>query len=123
LNNKDKKKNAGNPSGSGKSRIQNISVDKIFRALTFTASLGVILLLSFIIFELFKQSALSVEKFGLRFITNMDWDPVRGEFGAGAFIYGTIISSLIAILIATPVSVGIALYLTEIAPPWLSTPI
>ena len=118
---KDIKKKAINPKD--KSNAQNIPLDKIFKALTFTASLGVILLLGFIIFKLFMESALSVEKFGFKFITSMEWDPVKGEFGAGAYIFGTIVSSLIAILIATPVSVGIALYLTEIAPPWLSTPV
>lgn len=107
----------------GKSSNRNISLDIIFRNLTFTACLGVIILLGFIIFKLIMQSTLSIDKFGLKFITSVEWDPIMGEFGAGAYIYGTIMSSLIAIFIATPVSVGIALYLTEIAPPWLSTPV
>ncbi|MFZ5944912.1 MAG: phosphate ABC transporter permease subunit PstC [Bacillota bacterium] len=107
----------------GEDKIRNIPLDSLFKALTLTASFAVIVLLAFIIFKLYMQSTLSMDKFGWRFITSMEWDPVQGEFGAGAYIYGTIVSSLIALLIATPVSVGIALYLTEIAPPWLSTPV
>jgi len=105
-----------------KYKIPNIYLDNLFWILTFIASLGVILLLGFIILKLYMQSALSINKFGFEFITGIEWDPVHGDYGAGAYIYGTVMSSLIAILIATPLSVGIALYLTEIAPPWFNTP-
>jgi phosphate transport system permease protein len=66
---------------------------------------------------------LAFETFGLRFITSTNWDAVNGDFGALVPIYGTIVTSIIALIIAVPVSLGIALFLTDIAPRWIRGPI
>ncbi len=64
----------------------------------------------------------SIEKFGWGFITSQEWDPVQDNFGALPFIFGTLYSSLIALFIALPLSVGIAIFLSEFAPKWLEQP-
>jgi phosphate transport system permease protein len=74
-------------------------------------------------FEMFRQSNLSIAKFGWGFITRTIWDPVHDEFGALTFIFGTLFSSLIALFIALPLSVGIAIFLSEFAPKWLEQPV
>ena len=73
--------------------------------------------------ELARQSWLSIGRFGLRFWLTRTWDPVAGEFGALPFIYGTVVSSLIALLLAVPLSIGAAIYLTDLAPLWLRQPL
>lgn len=98
-------------------------VDRLFKGITLLAASVVVAILIAIILELYTQSSFSIDKFGFSFITSTDWNPVTGEYGALPFIFGTIVSSLIAILIAVPISVGVAVFLTEIAPRWLSTPI
>lgn len=74
-------------------------------------------------FELARQSMLSIQKFGLSFWTGSTWDPVAGEFGALPFIWGTLYSSVLALLIATPVAIGIAVFITELCPPALRQPL
>ncbi len=65
----------------------------------------------------------SMRQFGLGFLTNANWDPVAGDYGALAPIYGTLVTSAIALLVAVPVSFGIALFLTELSPVWLKRPL
>jgi phosphate transport system permease protein len=72
-----------------------------------------------ILFELVSQSRLSMSKFGFSFLVKQIWDPVAEDFGALPFVYGTIVSSLLGLLIAVPLSVGTALFLTELCPRWL----
>jgi len=67
-------------------------------------------------------SKLSIDKFGLGFLAGKTWDPVRETFGALPVIYGTLITSLLALVLAIPVSLGTAIFLAEVAPPWLRTP-
>src|SRR5512136_1588556 len=69
------------------------------------------------------QSRLSIEKFGFGFWKGRTWDPVSGEFGALPFIWGTLYSSVLALVIATPVALGIAIFLSELAPRFLRTPL
>jgi phosphate transport system permease protein len=69
--------------------------------------------------ELARQSGLSLHKFGLRFFTTSIWNPVTGEFGAAPFIFGTVLSSILALILAVPLSMGTALLLTELCPPFL----
>jgi len=97
--------------------------DAIFRVTMFAVALVVVLIVVGMIFALASHSTLSIRQFGLRFITGREWDPVKGEFGALAFIYGTIVSSLIALLISVPLSLGIAIFLVEQAPHYLARPI
>jgi phosphate transport system permease protein len=73
--------------------------------------------------ELWRQSMLSIEKFGLGFWVGDVWDPVSGEFGARAFIWGTLYSSVLALLVAAPISLGIAIFLSELCPARLRMPL
>jgi len=97
--------------------------DGAFRLWTGAFALLVVVLVLGIGFELWRHSRLPIEKFGLRFWTGTDWDPVQEEFGALPFIWGTLYSSLIALLLATPISLGIAIYIVEIAPGPLRKPL
>ena len=72
---------------------------------------------------LFNQSLLSIEKFGWNFWTTDHWDPVLGDFGARPFIWGTLYSSILALIISTPIALGIAIYISELAPNWLRLPL
>ena len=76
-----------------------------------------------IAFELWRQSRLSIHEFGWRFWLTDTWDPVSGEFGARPFIWGTLYSSVLALLIATPIALGIAIYIAELSPSWLQRPL
>src|ERR1044072_9239649 len=69
--------------------------------------------------ELYRQSQLSIKEFGWQFWQTDTWDPVAGEFGARPFIWGTLYSSILAILISTPIALGIAIFISELAPAWL----
>ncbi len=82
--------------------------------------LGIILL---IFLEMFIESLPSINKFGLGFITSANWDPVKDQYGALPFIFGTLYSSLLALLIALPLSLGVAVFLTEVSPTWLEQPV
>lgn len=73
--------------------------------------------------ELWQGSQLARQKFGFAFLTSSDWDPVQEKYGAIPFIFGTVVSSLLALLMAVPLSVGAAIYLTELAPRWLRQPL
>jgi phosphate transport system permease protein len=73
--------------------------------------------------ELVRQSRLSIQEFGLRFWTTTTWDPVAGEFGALPFIWGTLYSSVLALLIATPIALGIAVFISELSPVALRGPL
>jgi phosphate transport system permease protein len=97
--------------------------DATFRALTFSAALMVLALLGGVILSLINGSIPALSTFGLDFLTTQTWNPVTEKFGALAPIYGTIITSIIALLIAVPVGIGIAIFLTELCPPFLKRPI
>jgi phosphate transport system permease protein len=74
-------------------------------------------------YELFRSSAESIDKFGLSFWRTEIWDPVAGDFGALPFIWGTLYSSILALAIAAPVALGIAVFLSELCPSWLQQPV
>ena len=97
--------------------------DAVFRGLLFTAAFLVLLLVLGMIFALAAEAMLSIRQFGFGFVTSSDWNPVKGQFGALPFIYGTIVSSLIAILISVPLSLGIAIFLVEQAPTYVARPL
>src|SRR3954463_7347168 len=97
--------------------------DRIFRlVLTFTAVL-IPILLAFLVYELWSGARLAVGRYGFGFITSSTWDPVAEEFGAFPLIFGTLVSSLIALLIAVPLSLGVDIYLTEFAPKAVRQPV
>jgi phosphate transport system permease protein len=97
--------------------------DVAFRHLTRAAAVVVLLLLSGVIVELVWGALPALQAFGLGFLTTSRWNPVTENFGALAPIYGTIVTSLIAMLIAIPVGLMIAFFLTELCPQWLRRPI
>ena len=97
--------------------------DRGFRLGTGFFALLVVLLVAGIFGELYRTSQLSLAKFGFRFWTGKTWDPVSGEFGALPFIWGTLYSSMLAMLISTPIALGIAIYLSELSPRRLRTPL
>jgi phosphate transport system permease protein len=97
--------------------------DTLFRGVALAASAGSAFLLGWIAFKVLDLAWPSIQHFGLSFVWTEAWDPVTEQFGALTFIYGTVLTSLIALVIAVPVSIGIALFLTEIAPRRLAAPI
>jgi phosphate transport system permease protein len=99
------------------------SDDRVFRLATGFFALLVVLLVGAIAWELFRNSRLSVAKFGLKFWATRTWDPVAGDFGALPFIWGTLYSSLLALLLSTPVALGIAIFISELSPRSLKTPL
>jgi phosphate transport system permease protein len=90
--------------------------DRTLVVLTGAAGLGAIALVVAIAYKIFDGSSLAFSNFGLGFLVHESWDSVHRNFGALAFIFGTAVTSFIAILVATPLAIGIALYLTELAP-------
>ena len=97
--------------------------DMIFSALVKLAALIVLLMLGGIIVSLIISSWPSIQKFGFSFLWTKEWDAPNEIFGALVPIYGTLVTSIIALLIAVPVSFGIALFLTELSPAWLKRPL
>lgn len=97
--------------------------DFIFENITRLFAFVLFSLVILMAYEMYRQSTLSINKFGWGFITSTTWDPVHDEFGALPFIFGTLFSSLIALFIALPLSVGIAIFLSEFAPRWLEQPV
>lgn len=97
--------------------------DAAFRVITRSAAFLVLLLLSGVIVSLIIGSMPALQAFGFDFITTQSWNPVTEKFGAMAPIYGTLVTSLIAMLIAVPVGLMIAFFLTELCPQWLRRPI
>ncbi len=96
--------------------------DRIFRVITAGFGVLMIVVLGVIVLALVSESREGLARYGLGFVWSTDWDPVRELFGAAPFIFGTVVSSLLALLIAVPISLGIAIYLTELAPPWFRRP-
>lgn len=99
-------------------------VDLIFSFVTAVASLTVIFFIVGILFVLISESSLSIERLGfLKFLTSTDWDPVGESFGAVTSVYGTVVTTTLSLIIAIPVAIGIAIFVTEIAPNFLKGPI
>ncbi len=98
-------------------------IDKVFSAAAHGAALLTLALLIGIIGSLVVGAWPAISKYGLSFLWNSEWDPVQENFGGLVMIYGTLMTSFIALLIAVPVSFGIALFLTELAPNWLRRPL
>jgi phosphate transport system permease protein len=92
-----------------------ISGDRVYRAALGGAAALVFLVVALIVYETTRGSGLSLQKFGFSFLTGTTWDPVAEKFGALPYIYGTLVSSALALLLAVPLGVGTAVYLAEIA--------
>ncbi len=99
----------------GDSRV----ADRVFFYAMLACALSVIAIVCLIVYELITKSSMSWHAFGLKFFFRSEWDPVNDQYGALPFVYGTIVSSALALLIAVPLAVGVAVYITEMSPRWL----
>lgn len=97
--------------------------DALFRGSTGLFAFLVVAIVAAIGFELWRESQLSIHQFGWQFWQTDIWDPVSGQFGARPFIWGTLYSSVLALILAAPVALGIAIYISELAPGWLQRPL
>jgi phosphate transport system permease protein len=105
------------------SKARSLTDDFKFRVGTGFFAALVLLIVVGIGFELTRQSMLSIQKFGMSFWTGTTWDPVSGEFGALPFIWGTLYSALLALLLSTPIALGIAIFISELSPRVLRQPL
>jgi phosphate transport system permease protein len=103
-------------------RLPNIG-DALFGAIVAGLGLALLVLAALMVYELAVQSRDSISAFGFGFLTSTTWDAVHRDFGAAPAVYGTLVSATIALLIALPVSLGAAIFLSEMSPPWLRTPL
>ncbi|MBI3669050.1 MAG: phosphate ABC transporter permease subunit PstC [Acidobacteria bacterium] len=94
--------------------------DEIAHLFTLVFAASVILITSLLVYELWVNSALARHKFGLSFLFTRVWDPIFDQFGALPFVYGTLVTSAVALVIAVPVGLGAAIFLAELAPPKIS---
>jgi phosphate transport system permease protein len=97
--------------------------DPVFKWITLLMALSVFVLIALIGWKLAGGSGIALRQFGWHFLVSSDWDPVNEEFGALPFIFGTVVSSAIALVIAVPLSIATAVYLTELAPLWIRQPL
>ena len=97
--------------------------DSAFYLLMLGCGLTVLALVGLIVYQLVTKSSLSWHAFGFKFFFSSDWDPVNDQYGALPFVYGTIVSSILALIIAVPLAVGVAVFITEMSPPWLRGPL
>jgi phosphate transport system permease protein len=104
-------------------RMQAPWADAVFALLARAAAILTLSLLVGIILSLIVGAWPAIQKYGLSFLTSTEWDPVQDNYGGLVMIYGTLMTSFIALLIAVPVSFGIALFLTELSPSWLKRPL
>src|SRR5271163_3666358 len=103
----------------GSSRVP----DEVFRWIIVLSAVSVFVIVVLVVWELVDKSRLSLHQFGLHFFYGHDWDPNNDSFGAMPFIYGTLVSSFLALLLAVPLSIGVAVYITEMCPQWLKGPL
>jgi phosphate transport system permease protein len=94
-------------------------VDVAFRYSLLLCSLSIIAVMALFFYELASRSKLSIARFGFGFFVGKTWDPVAGDFGALPFIYGTLVSSLVALILAVPLAVGVSVFVTELCPRYL----
>ncbi|MFZ0912476.1 MAG: phosphate ABC transporter permease subunit PstC [Candidatus Korobacteraceae bacterium] len=90
--------------------------DAVFAVIILLSAISVFAIVVLVAWELIDKSRLSLHQFGIGFFYGHDWDPVSGSFGAMPFIYGTLVSSFLALLMAVPLSIGVAVYVTEMCP-------
>jgi len=93
--------------------------DSLFTALAFLAAITIVVMMALMVYELYLVARPAISEFGAGFLTSEEWDPVNDVYGAKPFIFGTIVSSLLALLMAVPLSLGIAIFLSQFAPRWL----
>jgi phosphate transport system permease protein len=99
------------------------TTDTVYSLVLLGFGLTIPLIFLFIMYRVGVVAMPSIREFGWGFVASSEWNPVEGRFGALPFIYGTVVSSVLALLLAVPLSVGLAIFLTELAPRWLAAPI
>jgi len=97
--------------------------DRLFYILMLGCGLSVLALVGLIVYELAVRSGLSWHAFGWKFFFQSDWDPVNDQYGALPFIYGTVVSSILALILGVPLALGVATFITEMSPPWARSPL
>jgi phosphate transport system permease protein len=97
--------------------------DGAFASLMVVCALSIFVIVLLIVFVLISNSRLSIHAFGWHFFTSQNWDPVSGSFGALPFIYGTVVSSLLAVVMAVPLALAVSIFLLDICPPFLRGPV
>jgi phosphate transport system permease protein len=97
--------------------------DRIFYFAMLACGVCVLALVGLIVYQLISKSSLSWHAFGWSFFFRSDWDPVNEQYGAFPFVYGTLVSSLLALILAVPLAVGVAVFITEMCPGWLKGPL
>jgi phosphate transport system permease protein len=97
--------------------------DVLLQGVAGLAAAGAVFLLGLIAYKVVDGARLSISTFGLGFLTHLVWDPVHNHLGAASFLFGTAVTSLGALILATPLALGIALFLTELAPRWIRGPV
>ena len=97
--------------------------DRVYALVLVLFGLTIPVLFAFLLARIFAAALPAIREFGGSFLLSSQWNPVEGQFGALPFIFGTVVSSLLALLIAVPLAVGLAIFLTELAPRWLAAPI
>lgn len=97
--------------------------DRLFKIMLTLAAIAIPVLMGFLVSELYTGAHLAISRYGVRFVAGSTWDPVAEEFGAFPLIIGTLLSSFIALLIAVPLSLGVAIYITEFSPKFIRQPI
>jgi phosphate transport system permease protein len=97
--------------------------DVLLQGAAGVAALGATVLVGLIAYQLVSGARLSISTFGLGFVTHVGWDPVHLRFGAGSFLYGTAVTSIGALILAVPLALGIALFVSELSPGWLRGPV
>ncbi len=115
---------AGRPLQQPERRWRSVVVaDSLFKHAMLAGALSLIALVVLIVFELVYHSRLALRQFGFHYFLSQSWDPVSGDFGALPFVYGTLVSSLIALIIAVPLGVGVAIFINEMCPRRLRAPL
>ena len=118
---------AGQGAKARKSPLENSSdgvfADRVFNWSILGCALLVLAVLALIVWQLVDRSQLSWHAFGWKFFWGQDWDPVNDQYGALPFVYGTVVSSLLALVIAVPLSIGVGVFTTEMCPRWLRGPL
>ena len=100
-----------------------IWMDRGFQLAMLLCGLAILGILGLIVYELVTRSQLSWHAFGLKFFFGSDWNPVEDQYGALPFVYGTVVSSILSLVIAVPLSTGVAVFTTEMCPKWLRGPL
>src|SRR5205814_6463361 len=91
--------------------------DQVAYLVTFIFASAIVLICALVFFELYRSSALARQQFGSRFLSAKTWDPVALNFGALPFIYGTLVTSILALILGVPLGIGASIFLAELAPP------